>query len=330
MTQQASADDRSSITDAIELLRGSTDDVMRGISLIDDAADRHEAQALERKAVLEAMGCARPQNWEAALDCLHEAAERGSEHAQRQMLLLARAGAQPAQKNWDWAAIRSAISLEKLAQVPPKLPLSESPRLRVMEGFLSHDECEWLILRARERLRRAAVVNRAGVMTVEAARTNSGVEFMVADMDLVIEAIRVRIGAATRLPLPLFEPVQVLHYAPGQEFKPHHDFFDPKLPGHAEQIRKHGQRIATFLIYLNDDYTGGETAFPHAQISYRGKAGDALFIANVERSGQPDALTLHAGTAPISGEKWILSQWIGDRVPRAPTVATDLREVPRP
>jgi hypothetical protein len=133
-------------------------------------------------------------------------------------------------------------------------------------------------------------------------------------MDVVVEAIRARISSATRLPLPLFEPSQVLHYAPGQQFRAHHDYFEPENPGHSEQLKR-GQRIATFLIYLNDGYTGGETAFPRAQLSFRGNVGDALFIANVERSGQPDPLTLHAGTPPTSGEKWIFSQWILDKVP---------------
>jgi prolyl 4-hydroxylase len=330
VTQHAGADDHCSMTDAVELLRGSTGDVMRGITLIDAAAAHRDAEALERKAVFEAMGCARPQNWERALDCLHQAAEQGSEHAQRQLLILARVRADSVRQPADWASVRSGISIEKLAETPPKLPLSESPRLRVIEGFAGIDECRWLIERARDRLRRATVVSRAGRMTVEAARTNSGFEFLLADMDLVIEAIRVRISAATRLPLPLFEPVQVLHYAPGQEFKPHHDFFDPKLPGHAEQIRDHGQRIATFLIYLNDDYSGGDTAFPRAQISYRGKTGDALFVANVDRTGQPDPSTLHSGTPPTSGEKWILSQWIREKAPTAPTIGTEIRGLPQP
>ena len=134
-------------------------------------------------------------------------------------------------------------------------------------------------------------------------------------MDLVVEAIRVRISVATRLPLPLFEPSQVLHYALGQEFRPHHDYFDPQLPGHAEELRRVGQRIATFLIYLNDGYTGGETTFPRAKFSFRGNSGNALFIANVERSGRPDPMTLHSGAPPISGDKWIFSQWIRDKRP---------------
>jgi prolyl 4-hydroxylase len=329
VTQPTRADHHSSIADAVGLLRGTTSDVVRGISLIDAAAGRHDAEALERKAVFEAMGCARPQNWESALDCLQEAAEQGSNSARRQMLILARVPA-PVPQTADWAMVRSQISIGKLAEVPPKVQLSESPRLRVVECFLTEAEREWVIERARDRLRRATVVAPRGSMRVEAARTNSAVEFLLADMDLVIEAIRLRISAATRLPLPLFDAVQVLHYAPGQQFKPHHDYFDPNLPAHAAQIREHGQRIATFLIYLNDGYGGGATAFPRAHISYRGKAGDALFLANVDRSGEPDVSTLHSGTPPTSGEKWVLSQGIRDKAPAAATVGTDLNALSQP
>jgi len=167
---------------------------------------------------------------------------------------------------------------------------------------------------ARDRLQPATVVTPSGSQTIEAARTNRVVAFQWADMDVVIEVMRARISAATGLPLPLFEASQVLHYAPGQEFSPHHDYFDPHNPGHAEQLKR-GQRIATFLVYLNEGYAGGDTDFPRAELSFRGKAGDALFIINVDQSGRPDPLTLHAGTPPQSGEKWIFSQWIRDRAP---------------
>jgi prolyl 4-hydroxylase len=314
VTQSAFTSAVSPAVEAVRLLGGSEDEVLQGIALIDSAASRGDPDALERKALLEAVGCARPQNWSDALDFLQAAAELGSTSAQGQLLVLARASSETPP---NWAAMRSKISVENLTRVPEKRPLCESPRLRVMEGFASNAECEWLAERARSRLRPARVFNLHGSQTIEAARTNSAIEFQLSDMDLVVEAVRARISAATRLPLPLFEPSQVLHYRPGQEFKPHHDYFDPQSQAHAEEL-KCGQRIATFLIYLNDDYIGGETAFPRAGIRFRGRAGDALFLANVERTGRPDPASLHSGTPPTSGDKWIFLQWIRDRAPPAP------------
>ena len=79
--------------------------------------------------------------------------------------------------------------------------------------------------------------------------------------------------------------------------------------------------MGTFLLFLNEEFEGGETTFPAAGLSFRGRTGDALFFANVTRDGRPDPLTLHAGRPPTSGEKWILSQWIRERPPAGSVVA---------
>lgn len=310
MTALRSTGEPIDVAEAVRLLGGSPPEALHAISLIDLAAARNDAAALERRALLEAVGCGRPRSWDRAFDSVREAAERGSELAQAQLRILGRAVGEQS----NWREIRSGISIEELLHAPEKQAISETPRLRVLRQFATAAESSWLMERARDRLRPATVVTRSGSQTVRGARTNRAIEFQLADMDLVVEIVRARIGNATRLPLPLFETSQVLHYAPGQEFTAHHDYFDPANPGHAEQLQR-GQRIATFLLYLNDSYTLGETAFPSAQLNFRGNVGDALFITNVERNGRPDPMTLHAGTPPGSGEKWIFSQWIRDKAP---------------
>jgi hypothetical protein len=139
--------------------------------------------------------------------------------------------------------------------------------------------------------------------------------FTFQELDLVTEIIRARISSSLRLPLQRFEVSQVLHYEPGQEFKPHHDYFDPSAEGFQQEIAQRGQRVATFLIYLNDEFDGGKTQFPSLGFSYRGELGDAIAFFSVGPDGRPDPLTLHAGLPPTSGEKWIFSQWIRDRIP---------------
>jgi len=106
------------------------------------------------------------------------------------------------------------------------------------------------------------------------------------------------------------EPTQVLHYEVGQEFAAHHDYLDVSFPGYARDVQKHGQRALTLLVYLNDDYDGGHTAFPLLDLRYKGRKGDALAFWNLADDGTPAPRTLHIGTAPTRGEKWLLSQWI--------------------
>jgi prolyl 4-hydroxylase len=191
--------------------------------------------------------------------------------------------------------------------------LSDRPLVRVIEGFASPAECRWLIERGRERLLPATVFDPVtGRLGGTLARSNSSAEFQISDMDLVFEVIRTRIASAVRMSLPQFEPTQVLHYSPGQEFRAHFDFLNPANPALREQLQR-GQRVGTFLIYLNEGFEGGETEFVDAGLKFKGRTGDALFWANVDGQRRPDPLTRHAGLPPTSGEKWILSQWIRDR-----------------
>ena len=113
--------------------------------------------------------------------------------------------------------------------------------------------------------------------------------------------------------MPMLEPFAVLHYAPGEEYGEHYDYLDPAIPAYAAELAQRGQRVATCLMYLNDDYEGGETDFPKLDVSFKGKKGDALIFFSVDASGRPDARTVHAGRTPTRGEKWLLSQFFRNR-----------------
>jgi len=216
----------------------------------------------------------------------------------------------------DWSSIGSRIDVERLLSAPAPSLLCDLPRIGTVSGFATEEECDWVIGRARPKLQPAMVWDTATQSgKVDPNRSNSALELRVVDMDVVTALLRARISAASGLPEPFFEVPQVMQYQPGQEFKPHFDFLDPNQPGQAADIAQRGQRIVTFLIFLNDDYEGGETEFPKLGIRHRGRKGDALLFANVGRDGLPEMRTLHAGCPPTRGEKWIVSQWIRDRMP---------------
>ncbi len=284
----------------MQLLAGIGDvplDPVQGAGLLAAAAEEGDAQAAAVMATIEAMGIAGPQSWDRAFDWLRRAADLGSQSAQAQLELL----------GGDIAA---------LIAPPPKRSLSDTPRIRVIEGFATPAECDWVMARAHGKLGPAMVLDqRTGLEKSHPDRTNKAIELDVAAMDVVLQVLRARIAAATKLPIPVFEPAQIMHYSVGEEFRPHYDFLTDDAEGWAAQLQRYGQRIATFLLYLNEDFEGGETDFPSAGLSHRGRKGDALFFANVDPSGAPDRMTLHAGRPPSSGEKWILSQWIRDRTP---------------
>jgi prolyl 4-hydroxylase len=189
--------------------------------------------------------------------------------------------------------------------------LSQAPRIAVSQHFLSPQTCDGLIRLARPLLRRAELVDGiTGQVREDADRTNRAAEFSPENPDLVLASVRSRIAAMANVALPALDWSQVLHYEVGQQFRQHYDFFDVRVPAYAREVATSGQRALTVLIYLNDDYEGGHTAFPRLGRAFKGAKGDALVFWNVQENGVPDERTLHAGTAPTKGEKWLFSQWI--------------------
>ncbi|MEI9933109.1 MAG: 2OG-Fe(II) oxygenase [Rhizomicrobium sp.] len=246
-----------------------------------------------------------------ALDYVLEAAERGWPLARAELAYLA--GAPNGAEN-DWKALRKAIDPDIWIAAKPGREISAEPRMSVFENCISHDVCDWIVERARPRIARAEVYDpRNGLTRPDEKRTNGSMMFNILESDMILMLVRERIVASAGMPLWSLEPASVLHYTPGQEFKLHFDYMNTEIPSFAHNVAERGQRIATFLIYLNDDYEGGETEFPRAGIRHKGRKGDALLFWNTTQDGKPDPLTLHAGTPTTNGEKWVLSQWLRQR-----------------
>ena len=284
---------------------GASQDRVAGVRMIVAAADEGEPTACTQAAALGAAGVFGAPEWPRALDYLLQGAEAGVPMAQAQLRLLA------GRTGDDWRGLRREVEIEAWRATPQPHVLSADPRVAVYEGVASPAVCDWLIARAQGRLAPAMIYDSAAGKAVASARSNSAFEMGLADLDLVILALRERLATVAGLPVMALNAPQVLHYAVGQSFEPHVDFFDPDIPAQAAQIASLGQRAATALVYLNDEgLEGGETNFPLLSLRHRGRRGDALVFHNLDAAGQPHRQTVHAGLAPTGGEKWLLSQWM--------------------
>ena len=184
---------------------------------------------------------------------------------------------------------------------PPLRPLGVEPYVAASEGFMSPAECAWLREAGEPALRPSLVADpRTGQMVPHPVRSSDAAMFGVFAEDLVVNALNRRIAALSGTRLDQGEPLQLLRYRPGGEYKPHMD----ALPAEPNQ------RILTVLVYLSDDYEGGETSFPHSGLSFRGKTGDALLFRNSGEDGRADPRTLHAGLPVTRGSKYLASRWI--------------------
>lgn len=185
------------------------------------------------------------------------------------------------------------------------------PRLTVFANLLSPEECDALIAAARPRLARSlTVAAHPGGQEVNENRTSSGM-FFTRGQNAVVQKLEARIARLLHWPIENGEGLQVLHYPPGAEYKPHYDYFDPAEPGTPTILRRGGQRVATLVMYLNTPAQGGATLFPHAHMEVAAQRGNAVFFSYARP--HPDTRTLHGGAPVLAGEKWIATKWLRER-----------------
>lgn len=257
-----------------------------------------------------------------ARDLFGRAVDLGLEEARPTYIALLANGAGGAERRWSRAleelgamartdpmAARQISLLESMrllsdgnpTQVETPREMSSEPRIVGLDAFLTASECAYVIDRATPRLEDSVVVHpTTGAFMRDPIRTSRAAAFPFVDEDPVLHAINRRIAAASGTIYEQGEPLQVLSYEPGQEYKLHSD----ALPAGGSQ------RILTFLVYLNDGFEDGATIFPDLGLSFRGRPGDAILFANVDGAGEPDKRARHAGRPVLAGRKMLLSKWI--------------------
>ena len=183
-----------------------------------------------------------------------------------------------------------------------------NPRVIVFSNLLSAEECDEMIALARARLARSETVQTAtGSSEVNEARTSQGMFFERGE-NPVCARLEARIAALTSWPLENGEGLQILRYAPGAEYKPHYDYFDPAQAGTPTILKRGGQRVASLVCYLNTPTSGGQTIFPDVQLDVAPIRGNAVFFSYARP--HPITRTLHGGAPVLEGEKWVATKWL--------------------
>lgn len=285
------------------------------------AAARGDPEALHNLALWHVFGQPVPRDFAAARLLFGRAGEAGHRQAAltHAVFVALGAGAAP-----DW---RTAFALlEKAAQADPaaaqqiellaampltpdgrpqSLPaprtLSTSPKVGVVDTLFTPAECAHVIALSQPAMRPSIVVDSlTGRQIPNPIRSSFDTVLGPIQQDLVVHALNVRVAAATGTDVDQAEPLVVLRYEGGQQYRLHHDC----LAGEPNQ------RIATAIVYLNDGYTGGETRFPMLDIAVKGREGDLLSFANTLPDGRVDERSRHAGQPVDRGVKWICTRWI--------------------
>ncbi|WP_294249727.1 2OG-Fe(II) oxygenase [uncultured Chryseobacterium sp.] len=166
------------------------------------------------------------------------------------------------------------------------------PEIFLIENFLTNEECDHYIELTKDQVFKEAKINMQGRQVMSKGIRNND-RLMVFDNKLPENLFQ---KAAGFLPQThenhkvtgFNEMFRIYKYSPGQRFKMHRD---------GSYIRnEHEKSFYTFLIYLNDDFEGGETEF-EGLFTVAPKKGSALVFYHPLR---------HEGKTLISGLKYVL------------------------
>lgn len=170
----------------------------------------------------------------------------------------------------------------------------------VLDNFLNPGECGHLIEIIKKDLRPSTITDE-----LEGYRTSQTCDLppeqpLVEDMDR-------RICSLLGVHPSYGETMQGQAYELGEEFKAHTDYFEGETRD--EHTHARGQRTFTFMIYLNEVESGGETEFVHLNQIVTPKQGMAVIWNNLTPDGNENPYTLHQAHPVRSGKKYIITKW---------------------
>jgi predicted 2-oxoglutarate/Fe(II)-dependent dioxygenase YbiX len=167
----------------------------------------------------------------------------------------------------------------------------------VIRNFLTPEECSDFVARSEQAgYEEATITTTAGFVMNKDVRDNA--RLLLDEVDL---AARLWQRAAPFLPqnirnsqaVGFNERFRFYRYDPGQKFAPHWDGCFERDNGERSQL--------TFMVYLNDDFAGGETKFylnnGMPRLEVRPERGTALVFVHQQ---------LHEGAPVVRGRKYVL------------------------
>lgn len=182
--------------------------------------------------------------------------------------------------------------------------------ITVIENFLTPDECKYFIdLIDRDNKPSGVTTQDESRTTTSEYRTSSTCNFSASDEK--VAALKSRISELVELPVEHGEALQGQVYRVGQYFKRHTDFFE--AGSYYNHCLSSGNRVKTFMIYLNEDLEGGGTYFEKLDKTFTPTVGTALLWEDMI-DGKPNYDSMHEGQPVVSGSKYIITSWWRENV----------------
>lgn len=186
--------------------------------------------------------------------------------------------------------------------------LYDRPVIRRIAGAIPQELCDYIVGSAATGLQPAAWFNpQSNQWEADPLRHCMTRIFLPIDQPLTISAVTARMAVTAETSVDCGELPTVLFYKPGQEYQPHLDVMPEEIAASEVEAARGGQRVKTAVLYLNDDYSGGEIHFMRADKTLTPKKGAIVVYDNLLGDGTIDEQALHEGRPVTLGEKWVMS-----------------------
>lgn len=180
-------------------------------------------------------------------------------------------------------------------------------------GFLTPQECREVRETALRIGLHASEIYGASADSVDNESRKSMTAWLPAATSPVVAKIARLSAELTGQPEENQEDLQVVRYPEGGFFRPHYDCCEGGPEECSRMNAQGGPRKVTIIVYLNDDFTGGETAFPHLNLSVVPQLGKAAVFWSTDDAGAVLDKAFHGGNPVSGGEKWICNKWVHPR-----------------
>lgn len=170
-------------------------------------------------------------------------------------------------------------------------------------GLLNESFCNLIIEKGKSKLEKASVVG-----DDKGNRIAENCWLTVEEVP-ELKMLKKWIAGTTNTPIENQENGNVVKYEVGGKYELHFDYFDSNVPIQLEEFKNGGNRVWSFLVYLNQGYKGGETYFPEHDLNVKPEVGKGVLWRNTI-DGKPIKEAIHAGNPVIEGTKWIYITWI--------------------
>lgn len=173
--------------------------------------------------------------------------------------------------------------------------------IRILDTFLSEQECSEIISYCIERnsFKQSMVYNLSDLKGKDMKNTNIySKDRTSSNMALKgygkLNELYHKLCLAFSCSRNQLEPINCIRYEKNQQFKYHHDF----ILG--------GDRIYTAVIYLNNDFNGGELRFPEIDMTYKSNTGSCIIFRNIDENQNVIPESMHGSLPIVSGVKYAI------------------------